>query len=342
MYKEAAVLPSAAADKRQMGLQRWLADLGRHYDSLVPISGDASFRRYFRLTQGRMSWIAMDAPPERESSAEFVDIANKLQAMGVNAPQVVSVDLQRGYLLLADLGGQHYLDALSPLSADKLYAAAMDTLERLQLGGGELAGQLPLYDEPLLQREMALFPEWLLSRHLQLEVDAGLDALLQECFAELTRSALEQPRVCVHRDYHSRNLMVVPGAPPGVLDFQDAVYGPITYDLVSLLKDAYIAWPQDQVTAWAQAYRTRPALRGLTGDVSAEQWQRWFDLMGLQRHLKVAGIFARLWYRDGKGGYLKDIPRTVHYMVEVTARYGEFSGLHRLLTDQVLPGLGQA
>jgi N-acetylmuramate 1-kinase len=333
-------MASAPADARRHGLEMWLTHELRHpHDSLLPVSGDASFRRYFRLSAGPRSWIAMDAPPEHERCDHFVAVAQAMGALGLNVPRVLAADLAQGYLLLSDLGGEHYLDTLTAQNADSLYGAALDALERLQSGGEAFADSLPDYDLPLLQREMTLFPDWLLYRHLQIPPRPELAALLENLFDVLAAAALEQPRVAVHRDYHSRNLMVLGEDTPGVLDFQDAVRGPITYDLVSLLKDCYIAWPRAQVERWALDYLHRPAIRALAGPVSEEGWLRWFDLMGLQRHLKASGIFARLWLRDGKRGYLKDIPRTVGYMVEVSGRYEELAALHGLLVEEVVPAL---
>lgn len=332
--------PSSAsgADARLAELRLWVrAGLGGEADELVPVSGDASFRRYFRHVRGDQSWIAMDAPPEYETCDEFVAIARHLHALGLNVPQVVAADLKRGFLLLTDLGSTHYLDALDEHSADRLYGAALDALEQLQLDA-DLAAQLPAYDHDLLMREMALFPDWLLARHLDMDGEEAA-TLLADSFERLAAAALEQPVVVVHRDYHSRNLMVTAQNLPGILDFQDAVRGPLTYDLVSLFTDAYIAWPRERVEGWLAAYMNRPRIKALTGGASREQWLRWFDLMALQRHLKVAGIFARLWYRDGKAGYLKDIPRSVGYLADITARYPEFADLHKLLTERVVPAL---
>lgn len=330
-------------DQRLRNLQTWLTEtLQLDLQSIAPASSDASFRRYFRAVQaGGPSLIVMDAPPEQEDSRPFVDVAERLRAIGLNVPDVLAADLKQGYLLLSDLGDRRYLDLLNDDNADALYRDALDALERLQVQGPR-DSSLPAYDRQLLLTEMQLFPDWLLLRHLQLELSSGQQALLAEAFALLADVALEQPRVCVHRDYHSRNLMVMDEDNPGLLDFQDAVVGPLHYDLVSLLRDCYIAWPRERVEAWALAYRQRSRIRALSGDVSDATWLRWFDLMGVQRHLKASGIFARLWHRDGKSGYLADIPQTLHYLVEVTDRYPELSALHALLRELVLPRLKSA
>ncbi|KAB7623863.1 phosphotransferase [Alkalilimnicola sp. S0819] len=335
--------PSSLSDPRLQQLEHWLREeLRLPYTALAPASSDASFRRYFRIQVPEGSHVVMDAPPEREDCRPFVSIAWALRDIGLNVPQVLEMDLSQGFLLLSDLGNSQYLSELDPNSVERLYGDALDALERLQLHGpsGDAAG-LPDYDRALLLGEMELFREWLLQRHLGLDTSAE-DAMLDHSFALLAEAALEQPRVCVHRDYHSRNLMVVEQDNPGILDFQDAVIGPITYDLVSLLRDCYIAWPRSQVEAWALDYRRRPAIGELCGEVSDEQWLRWFDLMGAQRHLKAAGIFARLWHRDGKPGYLADLPRTVRYISQVAETHPELDELNRYLHARVLPVLDAA
>lgn len=330
--------PSSPSDPRLQALQSWLCDeLHLDLQRLTPASGDASFRRYFRLHLPEGSFIAMDAPPEQEDCRPFLAIAWSLRDIGLNVPEILEMDLERGFLLLADLGDRRYLDMLDTNTVEHLYGDALDALERLQVKGPR-SDALPGYGRELLLREMELFREWLLQRHLGLDTTA-VDAMLDRSFALLAEVALEQPRVCVHRDYHSRNLMVVEQDNPGILDFQDAVVGPVTYDLVSLLRDCYIAWPRDQVERWALAYRERPALRELLGEVTPEQWLRWFDLMGAQRHLKASGIFARLWHRDGKPGYLADIPRTVRYIAQAAELHPELEDLEHYLSDTVLPQL---
>lgn len=331
---------SAAQTPREQEIRRWLREcLGGDRDDITTVSGDASFRRYYRHRRGTSSWIVMDAPPAQESCTEFVAIARHLRMLGLQAPEVYASDFERGLLLLSDLGDRQYLGELNADSADRLYGTALDVLERLQTDRALLA-TLPPYDEALLRDEMALFGEWFLGHHLSLDTEDWAP-ILAPAEDRLVANALEQPTVMVHRDYHSRNLMILEGEAPGILDFQDAVVGPVTYDLVSLLRDCYIVWPPERVEAWLQAYRQRPNIVALIGEVDADRWRRWFDLMGLQRHLKCAGIFARLYYRDGKPGYLKDIPLTVQYLIEASAAYPEFADLHRLLTDRIAPALAE-
>jgi hypothetical protein len=317
-------------DSRLDQLTAWLREsLGAGISDPVPASSDASFRRYFRLRCGDASYIAMDAPPEREASRPFVEIALRLGMHGVKVPQVYRYDLGLGFMLLSDMGERSYLSALDEAAVERLYADALDTLLRIQ--ATDPTG-LPPYDETLLRRELALFEDWLLGKHLGLRLTAGQRRLLHEAFDALVQASLEQPRVFVHRDYHSRNLMAGPHG-PGVLDFQDAVIGPVTYDLVSLLRDCYIAWPRARVEAWALRYRDAAVRAGLIDHTPDEVFLRWLDLTGIQRHLKASGIFARLYRRDGKPGYLADIPRTLGYVLEVGPDHPESEGLSRLIVE---------
>lgn len=319
-------------------LRQWLGrELGSDSFALAPASSDASFRRYWRVTHAGGSLIAMDAPPTHEDCGRFADLARRFRAIGLNTPEVHAEDIGQGFLLLSDLGDRLYLAQLTAESADALYADAMAALAIVQQRGPR-AG-LPLYDGPFLRREMELFREWLLERHLGLALDAAADARFDAVCRLLVESALEQPRVCVHRDFHSRNLMLTARDNPGVLDFQDAVLGPPTYDLVSLLRDCYIAWPEERVTGWALGYRDAAMRLGILEEVSPERFLRWFDLMGMQRHLKACGIFARLNHRDGKPGYLGDLPRTLGYLVLVAGRYPELAEFGHWLTDEVVPRL---
>lgn len=313
-------------DTRADELRAWLARTCPDADGpLIPITGDASFRRYFRITTDAGRRIVMDAPPERESTQPFVDIAGRLEAAGVTAPRVLASDRDRGFLLLSDLGDRLYLDELDDHSADPLYDDALAALVRMQ--GDIPTSGLPPYDAARLDAEMDLFPVWFLGEHLGLGADRiGEDP--KATFDALTAAALEQPRVFVHRDYHSRNLMVLAQDNPGVLDFQDAVAGPVTYDLVSLLRDCYIRWPDERVIAWISRYREAALARGVELP-DRDTLRRWFDLMGAQRHLKAVGIFARLWHRDGKPRYLADIPRTWGYIEALFGRYAELEPLAR-------------
>jgi aminoglycoside/choline kinase family phosphotransferase len=317
-------------------MARWLrTTLGSAHVEFAPASSDASFRRYFRVQHDEKTCIVMDAPPEHEDCRPFVAIARNFLALGLHVPEVLAQDTERGFLLLGDLGVRCYLDALNADTVEHLYGDALEALWRLQAHCD--GADLPPYDEALLMREMALFRDWFLERHLTLSLDVDQLAMLDRTCGLLAASALEQPQVCVHRDYHSRNLMVTDVNNPGILDFQDAVFGPITYDLVSLLRDCYIAWPRARVEAWALDYHARLLRTGLLQGVDAARFLRWFDWMGVQRQLKAVGIFARLNIRDGKPGYLQDIPRTLGYMVGVSGRYAELAPLHTLLCEQVLP-----
>ncbi|OGT20343.1 MAG: aminoglycoside phosphotransferase [Gammaproteobacteria bacterium RBG_16_57_12] len=326
---------------RFAALTRWVVDeLGYSRADLRPASSDASFRRYFRFHDRGIGYIVMDAPTDKEDIRPYIHVAELMLAIGLHVPEILARNPGQGFLLLSDLGTSDYLSRLTGESVNGLYGDALEALMRLQLQGAASAGELPDYDEALLQREMRLFPEWYLGTHLGITPDANSTAVLEQTFALLCRSALEQPRVFVHRDYHSRNLMVTPENNPGILDFQDAVHGPVTYDLVSLLRDCYVAWPREQVERWVMDYLGQMHRRQYLRDCDEQQFLRWFDLMGVQRHLKAIGIFARLNHRDGKPGYLKDIPRTLGYVIEVCSRYPELAAFREFLAAQVRPRLG--
>ncbi len=326
-----------ASDSRLDVLTRWVTEeLGFAGGRIEPASADASFRRYFRLTRAADSYIVMDAPPDKEDTLEaFVGVARSLLGMGLNVPVVLARDLRRGLLLLSDLGTRQYLEQLTAgRDVDRLYGDALAALAKMQTRGAEAARSLPPYDRGLLHREMELMPEWFLARHLEAPAERGTRAMLDRLFEFLAQSALAQPATFVHRDYHSRNLLVTDQGNPGVLDFQDAVRGAVTYDAVSLLKDCYIAWPVPRVHGWLLEYRRLLIDGGLRITAGEGEFIRWFDLMGLQRHIKVLGIFARLFYRDGKPGYLKDLPRVLEYAREAaalypqTAEFADFIGAH--------------
>jgi aminoglycoside/choline kinase family phosphotransferase len=305
---------------------------------LVSVAGDASFRRYYRLQGSEPSRIAVFAPPDKERNLEFMNIAALLRAAGVAAPEVLAHDRERGFMLLSDLGDTLLLAELNDSSADRLYALALDTLLDIQRARIAIDGwQLPDYSAALLRQEMDLFPQWYLRQLLGIEPTAGEQDLIESTFARLAASALEQPQVFVHRDYHSRNLMLPPAGGLGVIDFQDAVRGPITYDLVSLLRDCYVAWPAERVRAWTSSYAERAMAAGLMAPVEPARFQRWFDWMGLQRHIKVLGIFARLWLRDGKPGYLGDLPLVMRYTEEVSGLHAELGEFHAWFRDRVVP-----
>jgi aminoglycoside/choline kinase family phosphotransferase len=321
-------------DVRQTELRAWLdAALPGVSYAIAPASADASFRRYFRVVpevpqHGERTLIAMDAPPPMEDCRPFVHVARLLVEAGVHAPRVLAQDLDRGFLLLTDLGKTTYLDVLAGEGAHALYLDAIDALVRWQAASRE--GELPPYDETLLRRELDLFPEWYLGRHLGMALDGAQRAMLERTFRLVLDNNLAQPRVYVHRDYHSRNLML--SAPnPGVLDFQDAVYGPITYDLVSLLRDAYIAWDEERQLDWAVRYWERARAAKLPVDADFAAFWRDFEWMGVQRQLKVLGIFARLCHRDGKAGYVADMPRVMAYLRAACKRYAAFDPLTRFL-----------
>ncbi len=327
-------------DQRAAALRDWASEqLNDENIQLAPASADASFRRYFRVHHDKRSYILMDAPPPQEDVRPFVAVARALLQADVHVPQVLAEDVARGFLLLSDLGNQTYLNALNASSVDQLYGDALMALHRIQRGGpGEEA--LPSYDQALLLREMRLFSDWLIGQYLQLPLDDVQD-MLEEVYRLLAESALTQPRVCVHRDYHSRNLMLLDENNPGILDFQDAVFGPITYDLVSLLRDCYIRWPKEQVEGWALRFREQAIQSGVLQPDQADEatFLRWFDLMGVQRHLKASGIFARLFVRDAKPGYLADIPRTLGYITEVAPAYPALAPLATLIEERVMPQL---
>jgi len=321
-------------DKRRENLQAWARQQLNWPDALLtPASADASFRRYFRIQNDTASYILMDAPPAHEDCEPFVHVSRLLLQLGLHVPEVLARDSRQGFLLLTDLGSRLYLNELHDSNVDRLYGDALGALATLQ-SCGPATRELPAYDRDLLLFEMSLFSDWLLNRHLHLSVDT---VRLQQVFERLADNALQQPQVCVHRDYHSRNLMVSDDHNPGILDFQDAVIGPVSYDLVSLLRDCYISWPHARVEAWVSGYFELAQQTGILRPEAAteQQFLRWFDWMGVQRHLKAAGIFARLYHRDGKPGYLDDIPRTLGYVQAVTARYPELETLH-VITTRVL------
>lgn len=320
-------------DPRLAQLADWLSGLQTPATvaaSLRPASADASFRRYFRVdTPDGQSLIVMDAPPPQEDVRPFVKVAELFSATGVSVPAILAQDTERGFLLLSDLGSTTYLQQLNPDTAHKLYIDAIDALILLQVQSRP--GVLPVYDRELLHRELMLFPDWYITRHLKATLTDAQSADLNRVFDVLLANNLAQAQVYVHRDYHSRNLMVMNKGNPGILDFQDAVYGPITYDLVSLLRDAYIQWDEELVLDWVIRYWERARRAGLPVSHDVDAFYRDFEFMGLQRHLKVLGIFARLCHRDGKDGYLNDMPMVMDYTRKTAYRYKEFAPLIRLL-----------
>lgn len=316
--------------ERQQRIQTWLeTQFPATQLSLAPASADASFRRYFRVTLANGDhYIVMDAPPQYEDCRPFIDVAALFAASGAHTPQVLAQDLEQGFLLLSDLGDATYFSVLNADNAATLYGEAIDTLIKIQTASRP--GVLPDYDRALLERELRLFPDWYIARHLGVTLDAAQTQVLEHAFTLLLDNNLAQPKVFVHRDYHSRNLMIsTPN--PGVLDFQDAVYGPITYDLVSLLRDAYIEWGEEQVLDWVIRYWEKARRAGLPVNADFGVFYRDFEWMGAQRQLKVLGIFARLCHRDGKDGYLKDMPLVMRYLHATCARYRELAPLAQLL-----------
>ena len=323
-------------DSRLNTLHDWLKALQASWqldlDTLEPASADASFRRYFRITSKNPDFgtlIVMDAPPQYEPLDAFIKVDLLLSAAGLNVPKILEQNIAEGFLLLNDLGTKTYLAELNTETADSLYQDATHALVQMQLAS--TPDVLPNYDEALLQRELDLFPDWYLHKHRNIKLTDLQEAQLKNSFALIIENNLAQAKVYVHRDYHSRNLMVTAINNPGVIDFQDAFYGPITYDASSLWRDAYIAWPEDRVIDWVIKYWEEGRKVGLPVPNDFGQFYRDFEWMGLQRHLKVLGIFARLFHRDGKEGYLKDIPLVLEYAIATANRYIELKPLARIL-----------
>lgn len=339
---------ASVMDARASLLQAWLIEQVTNSQSsaaesaslkgaeFTPVSGDASFRRYFRLRWDNRSVIGVDAPPEKENCEPFVRIGAAMLAHGVRVPCVLARDVEGGFMMLDDFGDTLLRPQLNADTVERFYGQAM--VDLLHIQECEFSPELPLYDEPLLLREMALFPDWFLKVHLQLTLSPDEEQLIAKAFACLKDVALSQPQVTVHRDYHSRNIMVLADGNLGHIDFQDAVHGPVTYDLVSLLRDCYVDWPTDQVYGWALSFAARLREAGrLTVDDAT--FRHWFDTMGAQRHLKAIGIFARLFHRDGKAGYLPDIPRTFSYLLHETSITPELQAFHQWLAARVVPML---
>ena len=306
------------------------AALGDHSLTLEPASSDASFRSYWRTHHDGQSWIVMDSPPAQEDPRPWLKIGQQLADAGLHVPTVHAQDLEQGFLLIEDLGTRLYLNELNEHNADALYSDAMDALLRMQTRMDYR--ELPPFDHRMLASGLEVMPEWFLGRHLGHTPECGEWDVLEAAFGVIIRNAQEQPRCFVHRDYHSRNLLVVEHNNPGIIDFQGALAGPITYDLASLLRDAYIVWPRERVEDWVESYRQRLHKAGVIGaDIDCEHFLRWFDLTGLHRHVRVLGQFYRLWYRDGKPGYLADVPRVYHYVISVARSYPELTDFVALI-----------
>ena len=332
------------SDPRREALNDWCAEKLNSVagcpmkTGLEAVSGDASFRRYFRAhTQNEKSYIVVDAPPEHENCQSFVEIARSWRGQGIHTPEIHSVDLNRGYMLLEDFGDSLLYSGLNRSSVHNLYSSAFEALHTLQNTSIPAGYSLPLFDEARLRREMQLFPDWMLEKLLQMNLSADEKQIVENLFALLVQSAREQPQVPVHLDYHSRNIMMLPDG-LGLIDFQDAVLGPVTYDPVSLLRDCYIDWSQKEVYQWLDQFARRSSH---LENVEREQLYRWFDLMGAQRHIKVLGIFVRLWLRDGKEGFLQDIPRVYAYLCWVCKRYPELKECSCWLQEELTPRLQQ-
>ncbi len=331
-------------DARLALIQDWVSrELRLPLERIEPASSDASFRRYFRAYCGTTSYVVMDAPPGKEDVRPYLKVTALLESLSVHVPHVYHSDIARGLLLLEDLGSTSYLSKLAAgADPEPLYGDALAALALIQVRGAGAAAELAPYGRSELARELALMPEWFLERHLQLQLTAAERQMLARTEEFLISEALAQPQVFVHRDYHARNLMVMPVRNPGVIDFQDALRGPVGYDLVSLLKDCYIAWPRARVEHWVSRYRARLRELGGDGGASEAQFLRWFDLIGVQRHIKVLGIFCRLWYRDGKAGYLADLPRTLDYVRDACGRYPELAACAGFMEQRVAPALSGA
>jgi len=326
-----------AIDDREKAILHWLSnDLQLNITQFKPASSDASFRRYFRVYQQQDTYIVMDAPPDKEDTAPFIKVAQLFSQAQVNVPQIIQQNTEQGFLLLEDFGSECLLDCLNDNTADHLYQDALASLLILQTNIDIQTCDLPQYNADLLQLELNLFSDWFLNQQCNLTLSSAEQAMLEKSNELLIASALQQTQVCVHRDYHSRNLMHISIDNPGIIDFQDAVIGPVTYDAVSLLRDCYISWSDTQIESCLKPYYQK-LIQAQLITCDYPQFQRDFDLMGMQRHLKAIGIFSRLNIRDGKNGYLKDIPRTLNYVITISANYPELQDFHNFLVSKVLP-----
>lgn len=324
---------------RTRQMEQWLqAVLSEQIVSIKALPGDASFRRYFRITTITGSFIAMDAPPPQENCHPFVAIAQALRNIHLQAPEIIAAYFEQGFLLLTDFGDQTYLKALNPQNADQCYEHALTALAVLQGCKDVKDLSIPPFTYTFMQQEWAWHKEWFLGKLLGVDFSTE-EAALDQCFNVIAESAVNQPQVFMHRDYHSANLMLLPTSDVGILDFQDAFIGPVTYDLVSLLRDCYIDWPPEQVEGWALSYLLKLQMLGLLTDVDKQTFLRWFDLMGLERHLKALFTFARKHVRDQQPQYLKHIPRALHYVITVSQQYPELAPLHQFMRDKVQPAV---
>lgn len=318
-------------------LRNWLNEscsLASSSFELQPLINDCSSRQYFRLQMDDKSYVAVIAPPEKENIVAFIAIAQDFARQGIYTPEIVGYNLEQGFMLLSDLGSGLYLNLLNAETADDLYSQALSVIHQIQICNPKLPNDQPLnlFNEQCIRFELDIFMEWFLNRHLQLNINSKFANVFDQTFKILIDSALEQPQVCVHRDYHSRNLLLMENKKIGVLDFQDAVYGPITYDAVSLLRDAYIEWPKEQVDKWILKFYDMLTVKH---QFSLEKFLRWFDLIGIQRHLKILGIFARLYYRDNKPHYLPLTSRVLRYISKTSEKYPELTTFKQLLHTHI-------
>lgn len=312
--------------KMQLLLEWLKTQLPHDAFSLHPLKGDASFRQYFRLTTPDKTYIAVNSPPATENNEAFVKVSNAYSALGLHVPKVIAQDFQQGFLLLTDLGDDVLFQKLDPSNADLYYKKSLGELGKIQT----CSLDLPPFDANFMNIELKNFEHWLLDKHLNLKLSPVIKKTIQKSFDVLLHSATEQPQCSIHRDYHSRNLMVLPNENIGILDFQDAMHGPVTYDLVSLIRDCYIDWPQEQVVSWALFFHQEFLKSSLP---SEEQFLRYLDLMGIQRHLKASFIFARKRHRDSVDHYLKDIPRTLNYVVAVSENHSDLRDFHNIMGE---------
>lgn len=325
-------------DPRKLALTNWVAHntpAEQHPIELIGLGSDAGFRRYFRY-QTPSKWLAVDAPPTSEDTAQFLAVARLIEQQGVRSPRIAAADANLGFLLVEDMGDRLFAREVQPHNADALYQEAINTLLRLQRCPDD-AALIPRYDRALLHRELEIFIEWFVDKLLNHPLNSSEQHLLNEVFIQLENNALSQPQTFVHRDYHSRNLLLLDDYSLGVIDFQGALWGGVTYDLVSLLRDCYLRWPAEKVNLWALAYREQAISAGVIPGVSEKEFLRWFDWLGLQRHIKVFGIFARLNLRDSKTGYLKDLPLVIRYTLEVAERYAELRAFGDWFKHTLLP-----
>lgn len=322
-------------DQRLANLQEWIEkQIQTSNFTVSPLAGDASFRRYFRVKHEQQSFVAMDAPPDKEDSLPFVTIAKIFKQHGLQVPELFATNLSAGFLLLSDLGDDLYFRVLNPENASALYHNAIRDLLIIQTCQQNQVYHFPFFDQMMVE-ELERFREWYLLKHLNVTLSESEEILLKNTFTKLVTSAIQQPQVCVHRDYHSRNLLQLANQQVGILDFQDAVWGPITYDLVSLIRDCYIAWPNELVEQWASHYFQQARQAGILVEKNPTEFLRWFDWMGIQRHLKAIYIFARKWHRDQNPNYLPEIPRTLNYVMTMTGKYPEFREFRNFLSEKI-------